>query len=99
MTILVKSQKEGMLQRVTNPESPKWKHYGGRGITVCDRWNPRVGGSFENFLADLGERPEGTTLGRFRDEGNCERSNCAWMTDAEQKAEQRLKRLKNKKAA
>lgn len=61
------------------------------GVNVCSRWNPQEGGSFENFLADMGERPESTTLGRFADTGNYEPSNCKWMTDAEQKAEAQVR--------
>ena len=88
-----------MLNRCSNPNYMHWKHYGGRGITVCDRWNLAKGGSFKNFLADMGERPKGTTLGRYGDEGNYEPNNCKWMTRAEQEAERRLKRARAKKAA
>src|SRR5712692_6247021 len=51
-----------MIQRCLNPNNTGYSGYGGRGITVCDRWNPRAGGSFENFRDDLGHRPQGTTL-------------------------------------
>lgn len=60
----------------TNEEYP---NYGGAGITVCERWLV-----FENFLADMGERPVGTTLDRKDTLGNYEPSNCRWATDAEQ---------------
>jgi hypothetical protein len=50
------------------------------GVHVCERWV-----SFENFLADMGERPDGTTLGRFGDVGDYEPFNCSWQTDEEQK--------------
>lgn len=46
-----------MLHRCYDSNSISWKRYGGRGVTVCDRWNPAKGGSFENFLADMGLRP------------------------------------------
>jgi hypothetical protein len=69
-----------MRERCSNPNNDRWKNYGGRGIEVCERWLH----SFENFLADVGARPEGTSLGRFGDEGNYEPGNVKWMTPAEQ---------------
>ena len=74
----------GMLTRCRNPNRDDWLLYGGRGITVCDRWDPRKGGSFANFLADMGERPEGKTLDRLNSDGNYLLQNCRWATASEQ---------------
>jgi hypothetical protein len=71
-----------MIDRCRYPSEMSWKNYGGRGIKICDRWLGEDG--FKNFLADLGERPPGTTLGRFGDIGNYEPGNCKWMTSKEQ---------------
>lgn len=78
-----------MLQRCTNPNISCWPLYGGANppVTASDRWNPTKGGSFENFLADLGERPENTTLGRYLDTGSYQLGNCSWQSAKEQAAE------------
>ena len=69
----------GMLQRCTNPKNPAFDRYGGRGITVCKRWL-----LFDNFLADMGEKPDGKSLDRIDVNGNYELSNCRWATALEQ---------------
>ena len=78
-----------MRTRCLNPNAQDYKSYGGANspVRICSRWL----NSFENFLADMGERPEGTTLGRFGDIGNYEPENCAWQTPKEQGAEKRIK--------
>jgi hypothetical protein len=72
-----------MKRRCLGEGSDKNPRYGGRGITVCDRWLGEQG--FENFLADMGTRPAGKTLDRFPDrDGNYEPANCRWATNIEQ---------------
>ncbi len=56
--------------------------YGGRGISVCKRWQGE--GGFERFLADMGPRPDGTTLERKNVNGNYTPSNCIWATTVAQ---------------
>lgn len=76
----------GMKQRCLNPRSAKYAYYGGRGITIYDRWRD----SFEAFLADMGPRPgPGYSIDRLDPDGNYEPGNCRWATRAEQRANQR----------
>jgi hypothetical protein len=72
-----------LLQRCLNPNHPSYPHYGGRGITVCERW--RSAGGFERFLADMGDRPEGTSIDRVDNERGYEPANCRWATGAQQR--------------
>lgn len=71
---------EGMIQRCENPNYSQYHDYGGRGITVCDRWK-----SFENFYADMGPKPNKSyTIDRMDNDKGYELSNCRWVTRKEQ---------------
>jgi len=70
----------GMIQRCNNPNHVGYANYGGRGISVCERWM----GSFEAFLEDMGERPVGSTIDRKQNDGNYEPGNCEWKTRFDQ---------------
>jgi hypothetical protein len=68
-----------MLDRCRNQAHHAYASYGGRGITVCVRWM-----SFENFLSDMGEKPENKSLDRVENDGPYEKNNCRWATAAQQ---------------
>lgn len=74
-----------MRLRCRDPQQKAWPSYGGRGIRVCDRWQ-----AFENFLADMGERPDGTSIDRIDPNGHYEPGNCRWATRSEQGKTKRL---------
>lgn len=73
---------QSMKSRCNNPNSDKYKWYAGRGIKIDSRWLGKDG--FENFLSDMGNRPEGTTLDRIDNDKGYEPGNCRWATKYEQ---------------
>ncbi len=68
-----------MINRCINILNPRYPEWGGRGIKVCERWR-----NYENFLADMGERLNSTTLDRINNNGDYEPGNCRWATPKQQ---------------
>lgn len=77
---------QAMKRRCYNPRAQNYKYYGGRGITVCERWRD----SFAAFSEDMGPRPTPKhTIDRKDNDGNYEPENCKWSTPIEQRANRR----------
>lgn len=77
-----------MLKRCRATTGREHKNYSARGITVCDRWI-----RFENFIADMGKRPDGATLDRINNDGNYEPDNCRWATPLQNHRNRRNTRM------
>lgn len=79
---------DSMVRRCHTPTHAAFKDYGGRGITVCERWR-----DFINFYADMGDPPKGMSLDRKRNDEGYEPSNCRWATRKEQNRNTRANRM------
>jgi hypothetical protein len=76
-----------MINRCYRPTTGNFHNYGGRGITVCDRWRFGEGGlsGFECFIGDMGRRPDpALSVDRINNDGDYEPANCKWATAKEQ---------------
>jgi hypothetical protein len=77
-----------MVARCTDPEHKAFDLYGGRGITICERWM-----QFANFLADMGEKPPGSSIDRRKNDLGYEPGNCRWATPKTQARNKRNNRI------
>lgn len=83
----------GILQRCNNPKDPKYSVYGGRGISVCERWK-----NFDAFAGDMPQRPSlDFVIDRIDNDGNYEKSNCRWITWLESRRHKRPPKAKELK--
>lgn len=84
-----------MIGRCLRPTHKRYADYGGRGITVCDRWQS----GFWAFVADMGERPNGLSLDRINNDGPYSPDNCRWATAVEQRHNRRPEKRRTHCAA
>ncbi len=75
---------KGMIQRCGDPNHKTFANYGARGVTVCNRWL-----TFVNFFSDMGERPEGKSIGRIDNTRGYSPDNCRWETASQQNKNRR----------
>jgi hypothetical protein len=80
---------DNMKSRCYNPNNPRYKHYGERGIKICDRWLGKNG--FQHFIEDMGAKPSAEySIDRIDNDGDYEPSNCRWATIKQQRNNQRV---------
>lgn len=82
---------EAMLRRCHYTGHKDFHKYGGAGITVCDRWREPAPKGFLNFLGDMGERPEGSTINRIKGAKTYSKETCEWATYSVQGYDQKKK--------
>lgn len=75
---------KAMSTRCNNPNSLRYKDYGGRGIKVCDRWR-----DFSKFYEDMGEPPPGHSIDRINNDLGYSKENCRWASTAQQNSNRR----------
>lgn len=80
---------QNIRKRCMNPDYPFFENYGGRGITVCERWKE----SFENFFSDMGPRPQGMSIERMENDSGYSPDNCFWASDHTQRRNKRTTRM------
>lgn len=79
---------QSLIQRCIHPTHRNYKNYGGRGITVCNRWL-----KFENFLTDMGKKPKGYEIDRIDNNKGYYKRNCKWVTSKENNRNKRNNHL------